>query len=233
MTWDSYDGFVKEMTQVISWCQQFMFITRAKELQEQAVARLGELLNKVRQAKYKAITDQAEEWARLLLLNEYITESFLEFGKMWIHIKNDEMDQAWDSLINAQMAVRHALLVRHDPELEKHNERLHLIESMMFPPQLFVSPGLVIEDAECSVCGKEYGECGHVKGRVYMGELCARIIKKFTIKEVSLVDEPADKHCRTLSFGKDGNIYDFMTLRLIADKSEGEKVFPSSPYVDE
>src|SRR5208337_4633165 len=114
---------------------------------------------------------------------------FSEFAKMWVEIKNDEMDRAWDSLINAQMAVRDAILVRDDPQLHKFNERLHSIESLMFPSPMFTSVGCTVESAECSVCGQEYGECGHIKGRVYLGQICACIISKCTLNEVSLVDD--------------------------------------------
>ena len=102
----------------------------------------------------------------MLLLHECITQAFVEFAKMWVQIKNDEMDRAWDSLVNAQMAVRHAILVRDDPQLHKFNERLHLIESVMFPSPMFVSAGYITEIVECSICGQEYGECGHIKGRL-------------------------------------------------------------------
>jgi hypothetical protein len=221
------------MEAVIGSCQRQLYITRAKEFQEETVQRLEALLVKLRTAKEEAIKNRIEDWANLLLFNEYITEAFLEFAQMWVQIKNDEMDRAWDSLINAQMAARHALLVRNDPELQQLNERLHLIESVIFPPQMFVSPGFTILEAKCSICGGEYGECGHMKGRVYMGQLCARIIKKWNLSEVSLVDNPSDKHCRALSFGGRGNVRHWMTWRLLPGDDGKGQVLPSEPYFDE
>ena len=130
MTWESFDELQREMSQTIGECRKFLFITRGKEFQEEVINQLQSLLGKIRTAKTQAIEDQAEQWANLLLLYECITNAFFEFAKMWVEIKNDEMDRAWDSLVNAQMAVRAAILVRDDPQLHKFNERLHLIESV-------------------------------------------------------------------------------------------------------
>jgi len=232
VTWASFDEFQQEITQTIDGCQKVLFISRGKEFQEEVIIQLESLLNKIQTAKTQAIENKAEQWANLLLQHECITQAYLEFARMWVEIKNDEMDKAWDSLINAQMAMRCAILVRDDHQLHRFNERLHLIESVMFPSPMFVSAGYTTEKIECSICGQEYGECGHIKGRVYLGQICACIVRKCTFNEVSLVADPADKHCRTLSFGERGRMRNFMTWRPVDDDTGEENVPPTTPQVE-
>jgi len=229
VTWASFDEFQQEITQTIDGCQKFLFITRGKEFQEEVIIQLESLLNKIRTAKTQAIEDKAEQRANLLLLYECITEALLEFARMWVEIKNDEMDRAWDSLVNAQMALRGAILLRDDHQLRRFNERLHLIESVVFPSPMFFSIGYTTDSIECSICGQEYGECGHIKGRAYLGHICACIVRKWTLNEFSVVDDPANKHCRALSLSEGGLMRNFMTWRPVADNGDGEIVPTSTP----
>ncbi len=82
---------------------------------------------------------------------------------------------------------------------------------------MFNSPGMLIRTAECSICGKDYEDCLHVKGRPYMGQFCARVIKDVEFTEVSFVDDPADKRCYITSYSDDGGTTwtDAMTMRKI------------------
>ena len=57
-----------------------------------------------------------------------------------------------------------------------------------------VSVGCAMARAVCSVCGSEYGTCGHVKGEVYEGEVCAVILKEpVDAYEFSFVAVPAQR----------------------------------------
>jgi hypothetical protein len=79
---------------------------------------------------------------------------------------------------------------------------------------------MIVKESECSICKQDYGECDHVKGRAYMGELCVRIITKAELREISLVKEPANKHARALHFSeKEGN-RDIITWRIKKETKE-------------
>lgn len=55
-----------------------------------------------------------------------------------------------------------------------------------------VSVGCAMARAVCSICGSEYGTCGHVKGERYEGEVCAVILKEpVDAYEFSFVAVPA------------------------------------------
>jgi len=55
-----------------------------------------------------------------------------------------------------------------------------------------VSVGCAMGMAVCSVCGSEYGTCGHMKGEAYDGEVCCAILKEpMDAYEFSFVAVPA------------------------------------------
>lgn len=57
-----------------------------------------------------------------------------------------------------------------------------------------VSVGCAMARAVCSICGSEYGTCGHVKGESYEGEVCAVILKDpVDAYEFSFVAVPAQR----------------------------------------
>jgi hypothetical protein len=57
-----------------------------------------------------------------------------------------------------------------------------------------VSVGCAISKAVCSICGKEYGTCGHQKGNAYNGKLCfADLCDPTDAYEMSFVAVPAQR----------------------------------------
>ena len=62
-----------------------------------------------------------------------------------------------------------------------------------------VSVGCSMGRAICSVCGSEYGACGHVKGEHYDGELCVAVLKEpMDAYEFSFVAVPAQPNAGVL-----------------------------------
>ena len=62
-----------------------------------------------------------------------------------------------------------------------------------------VSVGCAMARAVCSICGSEYGTCGHVKGEGYEGEACAVILKEpVDAYEFSFVAVPAQREAGVL-----------------------------------
>ena len=62
-----------------------------------------------------------------------------------------------------------------------------------------VSVGCAMGRAICSVCGSEYGSCGHVKGEHYDGALCCAILKEpVDAYEFSFVAVPAQRDAGVL-----------------------------------
>lgn len=61
------------------------------------------------------------------------------------------------------------------------------------------SVGIVIREAECSICGRDPAECPHITGRVYNGQRCFRVIKRGDLLDVSLVSRPAQPDARIIA----------------------------------
>ncbi len=84
-----------------------------------------------------------------------------------------------------------------------------------------VSIGCAMARKVCSICGGEYGSCGHEKGQVYDGNLCTAILKEAVdAYEFSFVAVPAQREAgvmKALGGGK-------ATLKELADRfgAQGE-----------
>ncbi|WP_157492528.1 hypothetical protein [Flavobacterium sp. TAB 87] len=127
------------------------------------------------------------------------------------------MAEAWENLVNAQViygnVIRNSLF-----EYETHYNylnRLEDYENLLFPNFHFQSVGGLIKKSHCSICNLKSGDCDHIKGKLYFGELCTRIITEMELEEYSLVENPANKHCRVISIEQNGIKIDILTLREI------------------
>ena len=78
-----------------------------------------------------------------------------------------------------------------------------------------VSVGCAMGRSVCSVCGGEYGQCGHQKGEYYDGQLCCAILKEpMDAYEFSFVAVPAQREAGVLKgLGHSGT-----TLKELADE---------------
>jgi hypothetical protein len=73
----------------------------------------------------------------------------------------------------------------------------------------YASMGVVVEEAICSICGSQYGECEHERLKEYDGHLCYKVPTKCSKGlHVALTNDPADgeadiKSCIFQEFGVD------------------------------
>lgn len=77
-----------------------------------------------------------------------------------------------------------------------------------------VSVGCSMGRSVCSICGNDYGTCGHQKGEYYDGQLCCAILKEpMDAYEFSFVAVPAQREAGVLKgYAKNG-----MKLKELAD----------------
>ena len=212
---ESLPPFVQSFNQTIRDAEVFISIVRASELQREACDRLETLLKAIAVEKSNAITASDEDYANLLLGCECVGSGILAEIQMWLELKNENPDRAWDRLIDAQSAYTSALRAhRGFQHLDDACHRLEVIEKLIFPPQVFVSSGFIVHVQECSICGQEYEDCVHLVGKPYMGKFCYIIVRDLEVDHVSIVDHPADKRCRVTSFGTDGGNRNRMTWRV-------------------
>lgn len=214
------EKFNKELLEEI---EKFLYLVRDKHYQKEAIDKSIKLKQQAGNLKEKMINEADEENANILLSIENIAEAIINELRMWIALKENKVNEAWDYLVDAQSAIRTALQA-HEIALRLNGEgyanKLHLIEKLIFPPQVFFSPGYEIEEAKCSICGKNYEECEHIVGKAYMGKMCYRVITKCKLKEISVVASPANKRARVLKVTEGNITRDYMTWRVIKDEEK-------------
>ncbi|MGA8540313.1 MAG: hypothetical protein WB566_12495 [Terriglobales bacterium] len=215
--------FVKEFNKLVGECEVFICITRDSELQKEARNKLENELARISAEKKLAIARDDEDYANLLLGCECMASALMAEIKMWLLLMEGRPDEAWDALVAAQDGMSGALRAHQGfGHLNHHIQRLDAIEHLVFPPQVFLSTGMIVSQQVCSICGKEYEDCDHVKGRPYMGRFCAVTLIPSKVDHVAIVDNPANKICRVLRFSTEGGYRNRMTWRVEpGENSEG------------
>lgn len=216
--------------------QTLTFGARALELQEAARKKIEAFSERLASQKAAAVERGQERVANeLLLLCALATVLHSELS-MWISLKCDRGEDAWSYFVEAQRLCESTIRLRRAlfggesvKQLENLAEKYDLIELLVFPPQVFCSVGGVAHEAKCSICDGNYDACGHIAGRAYMGEFCARIITKWEVHEVSIVPDPANKLCRATHFTDGGRQRNRMTWRLEGPSKEAEPRPDASP----
>ena len=209
-------SFVEEFNSVIRDAERFLSIVRGSELQRNAIEDLRGLRAKVTELKNDAIDQRDEKTANLLLGYECVVEALIAELEMWILLKQEDPNAAWEKLVTAQSGSCAAIRAHAGfSHVEQHCQKLEEIEKLVFPRQVFLSAGMLVEFQECSICGHEYEDCEHLKGMPYMGKFCGVILREVTkLDHVAIVDHPADKLCRVTEFGVEDGVRDRMTWRV-------------------
>lgn len=226
---------LEECNSLSNEAQALTFPTRDTELQLAMTLRLAKFLDILAAEKENAVRLAQEADANLLLAIELSVQVVLHELKMWLALRGGDPDAAWEQLVDAQYRCADAIRIRQQVApgfsidgLQGLLQKLLVVERVAFPPQSFVSVGGVAHRCECSICSLEYGKCGHIKQRAYMGKVCCAVISQVALEEVSLVDRPANKRCRALSFVESGVRRDVMTWRTSTDdRSTTDPIDPS------
>lgn len=212
---NSTQDSIEDLNTIIRECETYLFITRDTDLQYDACVKLQDVQRLAGQLKLQAIEANDDNFANLLLGFECVADMLLAELSMWINLKNEKADAAWDDLVRAQSAgIASARAHPGFAHNDAHVKRLEEIEALIFPPQVFVSAGFIVKRQECSICGVEYGECEHVAGRPYMGRFCSIVARDITADHVAIVKHPADKRCRITSFETEDGTRNRMTWKI-------------------
>lgn len=210
------ETFREQFNDTIEGIQRYAIMARSRELQEAALLDCEQLIHECEAALKQAVQDECESDANAYLSFSCMAKALLEELRLYIALKLDDPDSAWTHLINAQSAATDAMKA-HDvaSHLDPYTERLLALEELLFPSIYYFSPGFIVHEAQCSICGSEYGECEHIKCRPYMGQICARVVTRSELLEVSVVTDPASKHCRALEYTDDGVTRNWLSLRAV------------------
>ncbi len=140
-------------------------------------------------------SDEANHWRRA----DFFVRSIVHELEMWLAIHEDKAPAAWTAFCSAEGYAMRAAGWLPDCSLAQERVR-HLaeVERVVFPNQpWFISSGLIVSKETCTLCGSEYGTCGHVAGEIYNGTVAWRRGEEIKeVLEVSFVKDPSDKNCR-------------------------------------
>ena len=208
---------IDEFNKMIFIAQKKAYITIGIEIQKEEITIIQNYLIDLSVLKKEYVERHLENEANLVYCIENSLLALKHELEMLIDIKEDRMANAWNNLVRAQ--VIYGTVLQNSTFLQETNEnylkRLEEYEKLLFPNLYFQSVGGLIRQSHCSICNEKSGECDHIKGKLYYGELCSRIITEMEIEEISLVENPANKHCRIISVEQNGKTIDILTLREI------------------
>lgn len=220
MEWASVAEMRKEVNESFEEGYRYCYASCGHELQTEQQHRVRALLQRLDKYRHEAIEALDEEVANATFISLSIVEGLLNHLQLWLLLKADRMEEACDQLVEAQDSVRLALRFVQSELLQHWYMELLALEKLLFPPQQFVSASHTFGYAECTICHKVYGECDHVAGRLYMGQLCQKQIHQITPNHVALVDHPRDKGCRWTKVKRNGYMYCTLTHRRLEEAGD-------------
>lgn len=185
------------------------------------------LLDDINRIKKQAVVNKDETLANLFWCFEQAFGLKNLYLSAWKAIELKDYLQAWRSLIEAENL--YPSLRKHSPRelaeylnIEKINQ---LVEYMirLYPfwhtdnIGVFTSNEEIHKSWQCSICNTPYKlkpKCKHIKGELYMGEICLKVITEVELKAIAMVSKPFDKNCVTISMnGKHFNeLFNFVRL---------------------
>jgi hypothetical protein len=221
MEWASVAEMRKEVSEGFKEGSRYCYASCGHELQTKQQHRIHDLMQRVEKYRQEAIAVQDEEAANAAFVALCIVEGLLNHLQLWLMLKSERMEEAWDQLVEAQDSVQIALRFVQSEWLRHWYMELLALEKLLFPPQRFVSSSYTFGHAECTICGKVYGECDHIAGRLYVGQICGkRICEPGHIRHVAIVEQPSDKGCRWTSVKRDGYMYCTLTHRQLKEAAD-------------
>ena len=154
-------------------------------------------------------------------LERFDTEALPELAKMFIG-KTGVVDHRWSS--DAQVArIFETQVVREDgvsyikawAYIRRGGNADEVIADIEAGIKKEISVGCAMGWCACSVCGSEYGSCGHQKGQYYDGQLCCGILKEpLDAYEFSFVAVPAQREAGVMK----GKGYGKRSLKELAEE---------------
>lgn len=208
-TADDIDGGYLELQQQF---EQMLFLARDKGLQKEAISQIEGFLKRVERGRLAAIVASREAEANSYLGLSMALRAVIRELEVYILLKEDQPEAAWNKLIDAQDMIKAAgRATKALTNLQGKYDRLRELETAFFPPQSFVSAGLIVHEQHCSICQDDYEKCDHIEGRAYMGRFCSLILQKVTADHIAFVDDPFDRRCRVTTMSVKGGRRNKMT----------------------
>lgn len=205
-----------------------LYLARSSRLQREAIDCAERLLDRIHRVRLGAMAEKNAVIANGMLALACLARALSCELNVYLLLKRDEPEKAWNMLVSAQENVDGAM--RADTQLRTFVNKavqLRQLEERLFPPQTFTSVGMLAERQLCSICGQDYDDCEHLAGRPYLGRFCSIKPVGASANHLAIVLDPADRRCRLTSEGVPGiGMRNVMTWEITphsegAETSEG------------
>lgn len=228
MAWSTAEEVNVEVLETVNNGMRYAHFSCGIEFQREHIEKLAALYERLKKLRYYSISQSDEPHANAAFRAQMLVSGTKNFLEMWVLLKQAEPAEAWNKLADAQKDLEIAQRILFDPDTNSLLLHLLAVEKTIFPPQTFFSSAYTYPEAFCSICDQRYGDCDHIRGRIYMGQVCRRKIPKWKFTELSIVLVPKDRRCRIAEYAEDGKVYCTLTRRELP---QTEPVDPAVKYV--
>lgn len=171
------------------------------------------ILSNLKKLKLQAVKNSNEILANEIWCLEEIYNIQKMYVEMFNNLKNNNFFDAWRMLEKIDINLSF-LRENYDYSQNKFNmvfiqETIRYYEKL-FPYQYFMSRESIIKKEQCSICNKVNtirNHCNHKVGKLYMGEICTRLVLDFEWIGMAIVKNPFDKYTVLFPKGMDYNYY--------------------------
>ena len=163
--WSSLEEMDKDVRVQLDDAWQHCRFTIDKELQVSHIAILTDLLGRVDVYKERAKEQNDEQQANGAFIAMKFVTAIRCFLELWVAIKDDRLEDAWEALVCSQSAIECGLRFSYTEGFVQVGRLLHALEMTLFPPQKFTSISHDYGSSKCSICGQEYGSSSFYERR--------------------------------------------------------------------
>src|SRR3954471_807601 len=98
--WKTSDDMMKAAHGTLNAALGYRYLSVGVEIQSAVVQKLDNLIEDIDTFRQQSIAQQVEESANLAWIIGKYADAVRQFISIWIHIKNDQMESAWNALVD-------------------------------------------------------------------------------------------------------------------------------------
>src|SRR5689334_10812408 len=102
MSWVTDEEMIQDASRVVGETLPYAFVSSSTDLQVKAIEALVEMFSRLIEHKSQAQLGKRDHSANLAYALQRFVRGTADYLRMWVHIKQDQMIDAWDSLVDAR-----------------------------------------------------------------------------------------------------------------------------------
>lgn len=171
------------------------------------------VLENLKKLKSQSINELNENLSNEIWCLEEIYKIQKMYVTMFKKLNNSEFFDSWRILEQIDI---HLSFLRENYDYSGNKFNMEFIQKTiryyekLFPYQYFMSRESIVKKEKCSICNKVNtirNRCEHKVGKLYMGEMCSRIVLECEWIGTAIVKNPFDKYTVLFPKGMEYNYY--------------------------